>query len=456
MKRVLLLSFICIFSLTGAVAQKGIAASMKRLMNDKIFTEGDASVVIYDLTAGESLFKHRSRKVVRPASVMKVLTTVVALDTLGFEHTMKTTLSESAAEGGYNLYVRGEIDPLFGEQDMIDMAAAVPAGSVVDTLYADCSFSDSIYWGPGWSWDDNPYAYQPYLSPLMLCGGAVEVVVTPSDEGCPPEYTCTPESSFYTVVNEAECGNPDLGKLTILRDWLVDSNVIRISGNCTKVSKEELNMYKSADFFLAVLVEKLDSMGVEVKNVAFGKTPQHANPIHIASRPILDVVEEALLESNNLCAESLLYHVAASVSSAPASMERGCKVVRAFVKEKLGYESGYNISDGSGLSLYNYVTADMFMSLLRYLYSNPDMYSIVYERLPLSGVKGTLKNRTKGTAAYKKVRAKTGTVKAVSTLVGYATGKNGHTYAFVLLNNGNMRSRDMRVWQDKVLEAICR
>lgn len=456
MKKILLLSILLFLPFSVAMPQKGIAAIMGELLDDEIFVEGEAAVVIYDLTAGKKVFGHRSGKMMRPASVMKVLTSVAALDTLGAGHVVSTTLSKIDGEGGYKLYVKGEMDPLFSERDIIGLAASVPSGTVVDTLFADCSFCDSLYWGPGWSWDDTPSAYQPYLSPLMLCGGTVRVVVSPSSEGESPEIACTPKSSFYTVVNEAECGNQSLGKLTVTRDWLVDSNVIRISGNCVKEKKTDLNMYKSADFFMAVLVEKLDSMGIKVNAVSFGRTPEKALPIHTVRRSIKDIIEEALIESNNLCAESLLYHMSAAVSRNPASIKRGCTVVESFVKNKLGHESGYNIADGSGLSLYNYVTADMYMSLLRYAYSNPEIHSVIYPRLPLSGVSGTLKNRTKGTPAYRRVRAKTGTVTAVSTLVGYADSKTGHTYAFVLLNNGNMSSKSVRKWQDRVCELLCR
>ena len=79
-------------------------------------------------------------------------------------------------------------------------------------------------------------------------------MVWPGAKGEPPAYKVTPESAFYTVVNEAASNDPSAGKLTVLRDWLEDSNTIRIRGNCTKRYKESLNMYKSADFFLAMLV----------------------------------------------------------------------------------------------------------------------------------------------------------------------------------------------------------
>ena len=347
------------------------------------------------------------------------------------------------------------MDPLFDMEDMLAMASVLPAGSVVDTLFADCTFCDSLYWGPGWSWDDGSYSYQPYISPLMLCGGTVEVTVKYTGKNRAPKIVTEPESSYYTIVNEAVCDKPELGKLTVLRDWLVDSNVIRVRGNCKKSVKESVSVYRSADYFMAVLAEKLDSMGVLVKNVAFAATPADGTLLHRTSRPLTRVIEEALLESNNLCAESMAYHLGKMDGTGPTSMAKGCGVVAKFLEEVMGAED-VAVADGSGLSLYNYVTADLLVRILRYGYKKEGMKEVLYDRLPVSGMSGTLKNRMKNSVAYGNIHAKTGTVKAVCTLAGYATAANGHVYAFVLLNTGMQSSRAARQWQDKVCDLLCR
>ena len=448
---------VCLLLLPAfALAQRAMRNSVEYLLEDELLNSVDASVMIYDLDDDTLLYAHRGNKLVRPASVQKVVTTVAALDILGADHMLETTLSMAADGEGCNLYVRGEMDPLFDEQDVVAMAASVPPGCVVDTLYADSSFCDSLYWGSGWVWDDNPYGFQPYLSPLMLCGGGVEVVVWPSEKGKAPSYKVVPRSSFYTVVNEAECGSPGLGKLTILRDWLEDSNVIRIKGNCEKEKRESLNMYKSADFFLSVLAEKLDSMGIEVRVLSFGKTPDGAEPIHVARRSVVDVVDEALMESDNLCAEALLYHLASVGNVPPLSAGMGCDAVRAFLTDSIGVVGDFSIADGSGLSVYDYVSADMVLGVLKYAYGKKPVFDILYNHLPLSGVSGTMQNRTKDGVAYKKVRAKTGTVKGVCTLAGYAWTADRHLCAFVILNSGLKKHSVVRKWQDRVLEAICR
>ena len=411
--------------------------------------------ILSDLDDDTLVYAHRSAKMCRPASVLKLLTAGVALERLGVDYSICTSLAVSDGVGYRNLLLKGGMDPLFSEQDLDAMVASVADSSVVDTLFVDCTFMDSIYWGPGWSWDDGSYSYQPYISPLMLCGGTVEVTVKYTGKNRAPKIVTEPESSYYTIVNEAVCDKPELGKLTVLRDWLVDSNVIRVRGNCKKSVKESVSMYKSADYFMAVLAEKLDSMGVLVKNVAFAATPADGTLLHRISRPLTCVIEEALLESNNLCAESMAYHLGKKDGTGPTSMAKGCGVVAKFLEEVMGAED-IAVADGSGLSLYNYVTAELLVRILRYGYKKEGMKEVLYDRLPVSGMSGTLKNRMKNSVACGNVHAKTGTVKAVCTLAGYATASNGHVYAFVLLNTGMQSSRAARLWQDKVCELLCR
>ena len=144
-------------------------------------------------------------KLSRPASTMKLLTTITALTYLDTNEPFKTEVwCDGALQGDTlqgDLYVVGGFDPEFGDDGMnslVNQIAALPIRVITGKVYGDVSMKDSLHFGSGWAWDDNPEAFQPYLSPLMYDKGTVSVVVTPgANKGSAPQVEVLPKSSYY-------------------------------------------------------------------------------------------------------------------------------------------------------------------------------------------------------------------------------------------------------------------
>lgn len=167
------------------------------------------------------------------------------------------------------------------------------------------------------------------------------------------------------------------------------------------------------------------------------------------------ILSKMMKDSDNLYAESMFYQLAASSGSRPAKASHGRSLVNQLI-QRVGLQPGnYKIADGSGLSLYNYLTPELHVRLLRYAYRNPNVFEHLLPSLPIAGEDGTLKNRMKGTAAAGNVRAKTGTVTCVSCLAGYCTAANGHDLCFAIMNQGVLRISEGRTFQDRVCRALC-
>jgi D-alanyl-D-alanine carboxypeptidase/D-alanyl-D-alanine-endopeptidase (penicillin-binding protein 4) len=105
--------------------------------------------------------------------------------------------------------------------------------------------------------------------------------------------------------------------------------------------------------------------------------------------------------------------------------------------------------------LYNYVTPDLMIRLLRYAYLKRDVMAALYPALPVAGVDGTLKKRMTKGFAFENVHAKTGTVSGISSLAGYCRAANHHLLAFCIINQGVMKTADGRAFQDQVCEVLC-
>lgn len=486
MKRVSLYILLLILSINLINAQ-ALSQRLDALLQEEVLRTSEVGITVFDLTTGEALYRYQDEKLYRPASIEKVITSVTALAQLGQDYTIDTRLCytgiiENDTLRG-NLYLVGGFDPEFMDEDLdrlVEEVANKGIRYVADTIAADVSMTDSVYWGPGWSWDDTPYSFQPYLSPLMLNRGCVDVFVSPTQQDSLPQVTCSPVSGYYTVDNRGVSRNPQAGKLKITRNWLSNGNVITISGNVVRPHTETLNVYSSQDFFFHTFVNRLQNKGISARAYAYADcpdslfaaslapspTPSHVLPssagngsttvLFTLRRPIKEVLERALKKSDNLCAESMFYHLAARHAlHKRVTAENGTDAIHAFMKTALGFNpDNYRIADGSGVSLYNYISPRLLLEYLKYAYYHRDIFLPLYESLPIAGVDGTLQHRMKQSKARGKVRAKTGSVTGVSSLAGYVKASNGHQLAFVIINQNVLKLSRARAFQDKVCHLL--
>lgn len=116
--------------------------------------------------------------------------------------------------------------------------------------------------------------------------------------------------------------------------------------------------------------------------------------------------------------------------------------------------SRYVIADGSGVSLYNYASAELLVKALLYARQRTNIYGHLYPSLPVAGEDGTLRSRMRGTKAQYNIHAKTGTLEGVITLAGYATSSEGHELAFTIMNQGVLHTANARRFQDRVCRAL--
>ena len=210
------------------------------------------------------------------------------------------------------------------------------------------------------------------------------------------------------------------------------------------------------DDFTYRFSRQLEEMGVTLNGFTGERQlPTDAQLLTTCTHSIRQVLHRMMKQSDNLYAESMFYQLAANGGTRWA----GAKTARQYENvlfSRIGLNPrDYYVADGSGLSLYNYVSAELETKLLRYAYQRSDIYDVYLEALPIASVDGTLKKRMRGTAAAGNVRAKTGTVKGVSSLAGYLTASNGHLLCFSIINNGGLSNGPMRNFQNKICVALC-
>lgn len=443
-----------------------VRARLDSLLAQPFFDTANAAVSVFDLTKGRELYEHRSRQLMRPASNMKVLTTASALYFLKGSYQFTTSFyytgerQDSVING--DLYTVGGCDPDFSLEDLDSIAQKIASSGIRrinGNVYADVSFMDTLFWGKGWMWDDDPSTDFPYMSALNINSNSVRVRITPGEPGQRPVVTTYPLSSFFTIKNYAVTAVDTPYTFSWDRDWIHRTNDIVLKGRypaARSYAGDEINVYRPSMYFIRLLKEKLNSYGVSVApgEEAEKVLPNGAILLAEKRRPLSEVLINLNKTSDNLSAEMTLRALAQRSYGSPATAQYGIKMVDSLITLSGLDRRNYRIVDGSGVSHYNLISPELLMNVLRCLYySDPSSYSLLYDSFPAAGVDGTLRNRMKGTKASGNVHAKTGTLTGVSSLSGYVRNPDGDLLAFSIIINGytGPSSRATR-WQD----AICR
>lgn len=186
-----------------------------------------------------------------------------------------------------------------------------------------------------------------------------------------------------------------------------------------------------------------------------GNTAQ-ATSVYTIYHSIDDVLIPMMKESNNIFAECMFYQVAASTGKKGGGHKQVASRTEELMKRIGLNPEQYKVADGSGLSLYNYASAEMLVAMLGYAWRTEAIREHLLPSLPIAGYDGTLQKRMIGTEAEGNVRAKTGTVTGISSLAGYLTTKTNHVLAFAIINQGVASPAMGRTFQDKVCQELCR
>lgn len=361
-----------------------IREGIHQLTADKWFEKTQIGLCIYDLTSDSTLMELNAHQRLRPASTMKLLTSITALSELGGAYQFKTQMHytgevhDSILYG--NIYITGGFDPRFGHDDMqafISAISALAIDSIAGGIYADLSLKDTLQWGYGWCWDDD----MPKLTPLL---------------------------------------------------------------------------YKEKDCFINELTEHLHESGITFHQTGKKLCPPDATLLSIRTHSIDQILMPMMKESNNLYAEALFYQLGSLSHKKFASYKEASHLINKMIHKLHMEDEGCLIADGSGVSLYNYITPATEIAFLRHAYNHQEVFQHLYNSLPIAGKDGTLKNRMRKGDAHKRVRAKTGTLEGIISLAGYATASNSHLLAFCIINQGVDHSKKARDFQDKICELLCR
>lgn len=356
-----------------------------------------------------------------PASTQKLLVGAAILDILGPDSTFNTELRAASpvAEGviAGDVWLVGGGDPLLSTEayrarngdrprrytnleDLADAVVSAGVQRIEGRLIGDGTRYDSVYDVPSW-----PARYREQVSAGPLAG-------------------LTANGGLATFTPELVAINPG-----------------------TPAADPPAH---AAGLLTALLEER----GVEVVGEpASGPAPAEAQVVaSLPSLPLVDIVTEMMQWSDNTVAELFMKELGYQTTGEGSTVAGRSALVAALAAMGTPVE-GVAPVDGSGLDLNNAVTCRALAAAL----DQTGPTSPLAQTLATAGRTGTLRSRLLDTAVAGRVHAKTGSLRHVMSLAGFAESSDGETYTFAIISNvadGVFIPDSAEATQDELMTAL--
>ena len=445
-------------------------------------------VKIVALESGATVFEHNAGKLFTPASNSKLYTVALALDRLGGDYRIRTSLyaaarPDSSGTLAGDLVVYGRGDPGFNERlnggdiyraldPLVNALTNAGVKRITGDVVADESYFRGPPFGAGWMWDDMEYYYGAEISALTINDNTLRLRVQPGPAvGAPCRLSLQPATAWLTFSNRAVTVAKGAARSIHLYHPLCE-NLIYVSGQMPVDGTnytDEVTVHNPAGLFAGFFREALIRRGIAVAGRARSVNwlDREARPVDygrlvelgaVASRPMRELAREVQKPSQNLYTDLLLAHVGeqsrtANTAARATSEDLGIRELNRFLGQA-GIPAGQTLfEEGSGLSRDNLTTPGATVTLLQFMHRHPESQAYL-DALPIAGVDGTLRNRMKGTPAAGNVRAKTGSLRWTSSISGHVTTAAGERLLFSIMVNRYAGATSVRADQDVILAML--
>jgi len=403
------------------------------------------SVVVQDVEASRPLLAWHGGEPRNPASVMKVVTSLAALELLGPAFRFHTDvfargeLHEGVLQG--DLVIRGGGDPKLTYERLWQLAHQLRARGVRD-IRGDVIL-DRSYFAPvapdAGRFDGEPRrAYNVAPDPLLVNFQAVDFHFVPDGERvrvlAEPDF---PGLQVASRVKPAEgaCGAWRRGMSYDVQESGLASTV-SFSGSYPAECGERtwpLALLDPQRYFEAAFRWVWSEAGGTIAgHFRMDPTPASAWLLYRhESEPLATIVRDMNKYSNNVMARHLFLALSAE-QGGPGEAQASARIVHAWLADQHIDDSTLTLENGSGLSRDERTSALLLARVLAAAWRSPVMPELAAS-FPLVGVDGTLKThpRTPVGGAH----LKGGTLNGVQSAAGYVVDRSGHRWIVVMIMN---------------------
>jgi D-alanyl-D-alanine carboxypeptidase/D-alanyl-D-alanine-endopeptidase (penicillin-binding protein 4) len=399
-----------------------------------------------------------------PASTIKLVTTYLALESLGPTYTWKTTvLASTAPRGGVlqgDLYLKGYGDPYLVLERFWLLVREIRQRGVRDIrgdVVIDNTYFDMGSARPG---DFDGHPYQPYNAvpdALMVNFQTVSFLFRADAAANRVEILADPLLTNLRVRNQVQLVDGRCSaKSNRINVMVANGNDHdeatfkgRFSRQCGEYA-QTLSLMKAPDYVYGLFRSLWEESGGTISGKArVGAAPAGLRNIAtLESVPLAEVITATNKHSNNLMARHLLLTLGAERFGAPATVEKGQRAAQEQLARLGLMFPELALGNGAGLARDTRISVRSLTKVLLAAEAGP--YGSEFESsLGVAGLDGTVRQRFVNDEFTGHMHLKTGTLNGVRAMAGYVRAPSGRTFAVAMIQNASG-------WGDEVQAALLR
>lgn len=478
MKYYLILGIIA--GLTLNVVGQGLTQKIEQALQADAFEYASVGLSVRSSDGVEVVEVGADKRLI-PASSLKLITTLLALEEFGASYTFSTAIGytgkiDRAGTLNGNIVVIGSGDPTFGsdrygedgswEKVLNRITAAIKDAGITciegkievktnvfsgQAICPSWPFSDiANYYGSGaWGVNFNENKYDLHFSAAVPEGNIATL------------DHLSPEIPNMYLRSEVVVKGPQTGdNAYIYGDPFNYSKIIRGSIPYSKSTFVIKGATPNPPLSFAYILEnELSKMDIKCNGSTTNKEAIKKSAFHslvtFKSPSLSRIIQEANFESINLYCESLLRKMGWKKTK-EGSFETGIDYIEERLIEMGIAKRSFSIKDGSGLSPRNGITPSSFTSFLN-AFSTTHGSELMEKYIPHVGVSGTVRTLMAKRQGQRKFYLKSGSMGGVLSYTGIFKGRSGKDYSICFISNNHARgNRAIRVEAEKIFELLYR
>lgn len=407
------------------------------------------AISIKNAKTNSDIYESNSKKLLHPASTLKLFTAYQSLNTLGYDYSFKTQFYKDKQN---NLYIKLGADPLLTTAQLKEAFQKIKDSghNSFKNLYFDDSIIDKKEFAPGWMWDDDINPYTPKVSSYNLDGNVIKLEIKQDNKGI---ISTSLKSSYPMSVIANIKTEKNNNYLDIERYNWSNPEVVEIYGCLSDIKPINIPISSMRRYFIHNVKNITEDNKISFSGTLYASKllPQNAELITEITNPISNTIPLILQNSNNLMAETIFKLAGGKKYNATGTDEIASILFKEFYKN-IGVDTDkIIIKDGCGVSRNNLFYTDWITKALNKIYKTND-FEQFKDNMARPG-DGTLSTRLfdlRGNAWLK-----TGSLSNISAVAGYIESLDGNTYSIsIIIQNFTKNQKDIKSFEDEIIELI--